>query len=291
VSRVRRRLPKRALEPLMDCCRYLAGRWRPGERPAEVFGRLLEEMKEHEGFFFGRPWNEEKGLGLGEEERAFIEGGGNQEERGWRFTLVCVRRNMSMEGLDEEGFTRDYEVIGRESCRHCAVREAVRLRKRAEEYARVLREVEELMRQPGPSDVTRDWHMHLTRPETVRREKMTLVELRLYEELGGAEGKSCEDENRYNCPHGMESDRLIEEGALVEALWRHVWWYDMHWNRSSTHTPPRDELRWYHYDEPGILDVTSYEDLLEALDDGRMTKILEEHRKYMEETGREAWAL
>lgn len=291
MSRAGRRLPKRALEPLMDCCRYLAKRWRLGDKPADVFRRVLEEMREHEGFFFGRPWNEEKGLGLGEEERGFIEGGETQEERSWRFTLVCLRRNMSMEGLEGEGFTRDYEVIGRESCRRCAVLEAVKLRMSVEENTRVRREVEEVMRRPGPPDVTRDWHEHLNRPETVRREKMKIVELRLYEELGGAEGRSCEDENRYNCPHGVESDRLIEDGAFVEALWIHVWWYDMHWNRSSTHTPPRDEWRWYHCDEPGVLDVTNYDDLLEAIDDGRMDGIIEEHRRYMEETGREVWAL
>ena len=80
MSRAGRRLPKRALEPLMDCCRYLAERWRLGEKPAEVFRRLLEEMKEHEGFFFSRPWNEEKGLGLGDEESGFISGGRGSQE-------------------------------------------------------------------------------------------------------------------------------------------------------------------------------------------------------------------
>lgn len=113
----------------------------------------------------------------------------------------------------------------------------------------------------------------------------------LSSELGGAEGKSCDARHRYNCPHGEESDRLIEDGALVRYLWHHIWWYDMHWNRSSIYTPPGDDVRWYHYDEPGILDVTSYEDFLKAMDDVRLDRIIEEHRRYMDETGRGAWAL
>jgi hypothetical protein len=39
-----------------------------------------------------------------------------------------------------------------------------------------------------------------------------------------------------------------------------------------------------HSDEPGIIDVTSYEDALKALEDGRMEKILEVYKKYHEGT-------
>jgi hypothetical protein len=39
----------------------------------------------------------------------------------------------------------------------------------------------------------------------------------------------------------------------------------------------------YHFDEPSIIDVTSYEDVLKALEDGRMDKIANEYIKYNKE--------
>jgi aromatic ring-opening dioxygenase LigB subunit len=39
------------------------------------------------------------------------------------------------------------------------------------------------------------------------------------------------------------------------------------------------------------IDVTSYDDIVEAVDDGRFETIIEEHKRYMEETECEAWAL
>lgn len=50
----------------------------------------------------------------------------------------------------------------------------------------------------------------------------------------------------------------------------------------------RDEIKshilGYHFEEPSIIDVTSYEDVLKALEDGIMEKILKEYKKYQEET-------
>jgi len=45
-------------------------------------------------------------------------------------------------------------------------------------------------------------------------------------------------------------------------------------------------MKWYHYDEPDIIDVTSIEDVDRALEDGRADRIINEYIKYVEETGK-----
>jgi predicted transcriptional regulator len=52
---------------------------------------------------------------------------------------------------------------------------------------------------------------------------------------------------------------------------------------------PTSELRWYHYDEPPIIYFTSYDDIMQAIEDGRLDKIIDEHTRYMKETDREIW--
>jgi hypothetical protein len=43
-------------------------------------------------------------------------------------------------------------------------------------------------------------------------------------------------------------------------------------------------MKWYHYNETPIIDVTSYDDILKAIDDGRLNRIIDEHKRYMKET-------
>jgi len=50
-------------------------------------------------------------------------------------------------------------------------------------------------------------------------------------------------------------------------------------------------MKWYHFDESPIIDVTDFEDLDRAIDDGRLDRIVQEHLRYMKETDREIWAL
>jgi hypothetical protein len=111
----------------------------------------------------------------------------------------------------------------------------------------------------GESDpVLRAWYDHLHSPEKVRDEKMDSVELRLYEELGGASGKTCAVENTFTCPYGEDSESLIEDGQWIkDDIWCHLHWYHNHWNRQTTFTPPSDEMKWYRWDEPSIIDLTS----------------------------------
>ena len=66
----------------------------------------------------------------------------------------------------------------------------------------------------------------------------------------------------------------------MELLWRLIEYYDDHWNRKkSSFVPPGGE-KWFHFDEEGILDVTSREDILKAVMDGRIGKISDESVEY-----------
>jgi len=42
-------------------------------------------------------------------------------------------------------------------------------------------------------------------------------------------------------------------------------------------------LEWYHYGELGILDLVSFEDVLKAVGDGGLDKIIGEYGKYLKE--------
>jgi hypothetical protein len=46
-------------------------------------------------------------------------------------------------------------------------------------------------------------------------------------------------------------------------------------------------LKWYHYGEASIIDVTSFDDIVKAIEDGRFDRIVEEHERYMKEARRE----
>ena len=191
---------------------------------------------------------------------------------------------MSLEGFDAEGFDRDFEFFGRILCGGCSVWRATGLRRFVERVEQKRIETEEEMKGEEPSWITREMYEYRRRPDVVRLDKMRLVELRFYEEVGGAKDKSCLDRNKYRCPYGDESERFVEDGELIYDLWRLVVWYDRHWNRSRMFEPSPADLKWCHYEEPGIMDVTSYEDVLKAAEDGRLKGIFEEHERYLKET-------
>ena len=52
---------------------------------------------------------------------------------------------------------------------------------------------------------------------------------------------------------------------------------------------PALEMKWYHFNQPPIIDVTNYDDIIRALEDGQLDKIIDEHLRYMKETKREVW--
>lgn len=50
-------------------------------------------------------------------------------------------------------------------------------------------------------------------------------------------------------------------------------------------------MKWYHFNERPIIDVTSYDDIMKSIEDGKLGKIMDEHTRYMKEINREIWAL
>jgi hypothetical protein len=45
-------------------------------------------------------------------------------------------------------------------------------------------------------------------------------------------------------------------------------------------------MKCYHFNEPPIVEAKSLEDVLKAEEDGRLNRIVDEHERYMKETGR-----
>jgi len=120
---------------------------------------------------------------------------------------------------------------------------------------------------------------------------MRQVEWRINNELAEANNRTCEILNYLHCPYSDAQDQLLQDGDTAQRLCEHIEWYDRHWNRSTTYTPAASEHKWYHYDEPPIIDVTNYDDITRAIEDGRLDRIMGEHTRYMKETGRKIWAL
>jgi len=283
-----RKIPKSTVKPLLEYCEKASKEAKVSA--AELFGYYLELMKKYDDYFFAKPWSEkpEKPLRLddpfdfAEEDRLFIDAGKSYVDECERFTIVCLRRNISLAGFDSEGFVSDFDFYGKVACYGCVVPHVTWLRSqvaRVEEYGRKL---EEEMKQK-PSSFTMELYEYNKSPEAVKRNKMLRIELRFLEELGSGEGKSCEVHNKYKCPYKEESKQLIENGRLAQFVWKLVEWYDFHWNRNPSITPSQSEMKWYHYDEPSVIDVTSYEDVLKAIEDGRLKKILREHGRYERE--------
>ena len=163
----------------------------------------------------------------------------------------------------------------------------MRLRKKWKEYEELKRKVDEEVQLGNPSEYARVSYEHLREPSVTRYYKMLEVKLWLFEEESGVKGKECQVHNKYRCPYGAESEKLIDEGRFVKKLWDILEWYDRHWHRNSYTKPSSEEMKWYHYDEPDIIDVTSIEDIDRAFEDGRIDRIIDEYIKYYEETGRE----
>lgn len=257
-----KRIPKSAVGSLLEYCNEEASK--TGSSAPEMFRNFLELMKKFTDYFFSVPWPEkaDKRFEFSDLEVEFLDGSKSYKDECERFTMVCLRRNISMEGFDSQGFREEFEYHGRVECWDCSVGEVTKLKKFIE-----------LMEK----------HRLDFRWEMGRKDKMRFVNLRLLKEDGGAKGKSCEVRNKYRCPYGEGSEKFIEAGRWIKALWRVIEWYDHHWNPSSSFRPSIQEKKWYHYDEPGILDVTSYDDIIKAVGDGRLERIIEERRKYEQE--------
>jgi hypothetical protein len=166
-------------------------------------------------------------------------------------------------------------------CGHCSVPAAMYLR----EYIAKLEESTRIdkQRKLEPNDAF--WmklYDNSFSAEAIRLGKKARVQLGFIEVDGAAEGKVCEVRNKALCPYGALSWELIKLGNMVRYLWQLVEFYDRHWNGSQMYNPSPSEAKWYHLGEPSIIDVTSRDDILKALEDGRMDKIVDEFRRYNE---------
>jgi len=283
------KIPRKAVEPLAEACVELSQEW---GKPADIiFRECLELMRRYSEFFFSRPFPEtarkSHRLGFEEEEAKFIEAAETYREECDRFLLICLRRNMSMEGFDKERFLDDYRFFGGYECHDCLVPEVMNLRKEWREYEELKKRVDEEVQLGSPSHYAEVWHEHLKKPEVLKYINMVRVKLWLYEEEAELKDKECQVQNKYRCPYGAESEKLIETGWIIKKLWDILEWYDRHWHRYPYIVPSHEEMKWYHYDEPDIIDVTSIKDIKKALNDGRIDRIIDEYIKYVKETGRE----
>jgi hypothetical protein len=287
VNLLERKIPKKAVKPLIEHCNKLGEK--TGRSGAEVFQKYLELMKKYEDFFFGGRWPAKpvpKGeLWLSDEEDEFVSGGGDYEEETERFTVAVLRRNISMEGFDAESFDFEFDLYGRLACLGCQVPEAMHLRVYTQKLIELYEDIERKIASGNPSRFWVDLWEYRKKPETIKGDMMPFVHLKFLEEHGGTEGRVCRvfKHNKYLCPYGGESNELIKLGELVDYLWKLVQFYDWHWNRSSSLVPAAGDEKWYHWNEPGFLEVTSYNDVFNALEDGRMNRIADEYVEYEKE--------
>jgi hypothetical protein len=123
-----------------------------------------------------------------------------------------------------------------------------------------------------------------------RQDAMQHAEWRIFNELAAANDRTCKVVNYFHCPYGDAWRQLQQDGYDAHRLWEHIEWYNRHWNLDTSYTPAASDMKWYHFNEPPIIDVTNYDDIILAIEDGRLDKIIDEHTRYMKETDREVWA-
>jgi len=193
-----------------------------------------------------------------------------------------------------DDYLRDYAALmekledptyGKMICWSCVIHRAQDAKKELDRPGRYWQE-------NGGEAAKERWYQEAGEPYTSsfrKQDAMRQVEWRIYNELAEANNRTCEILNYFHCPYGDAWRQLLEDGHDAHRLWEHIEWYDRHWTPSTTHTPPAAEMKWYHFNEPPIIDVTCYDDIIQAIEDGRLDKIIEEHTRYMKETGREIW--
>lgn len=54
---------------------------------------------------------------------------------------------------------------------------------------------------------------------------------------------------------------------------------------------PAPDRKWYYFKQPPMIDAKNFDDITQAIADGRLDKIMDKHMRCMKETGREIWNL
>ena len=98
VKKVRRRLPRNAVEMLVHTCEVLSEEW---DKPAtEIFKGFLELMNKYADYFFSKPWPEKfdyaKATTFTDEDMDFLFGGRKNELLD-RYMAMRLKKNVNME--------------------------------------------------------------------------------------------------------------------------------------------------------------------------------------------------
>jgi len=97
IKKVKRKIPKNAVEPLMQTCELLSEEWK---KPAlEIFKSFLELMNKYADYFFSKPfpkkYDYDEATTFTEEDIEFLFE--SEEEFQDRYTTVCLKKNMNLE--------------------------------------------------------------------------------------------------------------------------------------------------------------------------------------------------
>ena len=281
---VRRAIPKTAVKPLIEHCNSFAAR--TGRSGVELFRDYLTWMKKYAGYVFADPWPPKllpkKEMWLSNEEVEFMGAGASCEEEVERFTVVLLKRSISKEGFNAEQFESEFDFYGGMFCHGCCVPEAMHLRWYTARLAETNREFEEQLRVNPADEFYRSIVEFRTSPDAIRSGKIAQVKLGFLERDAGTEGRTCDARNKFLCPYGSGSQELIKLGSGVGFLWRLLDFYDSYWNRTATSCVPPGWERWFHFGEQSIVDLTSREDILASLEDGRIDRIAQQFAEYSE---------
>jgi hypothetical protein len=95
--RKKKKIPKKAVEPLMETCEYLSKEL--GKPAPTIFKEFLELMNKYADYFFSQPWPEkydyDEATTFTDEDVDFVFG--CEEEFSDRYTTVCLKKNMYLE--------------------------------------------------------------------------------------------------------------------------------------------------------------------------------------------------
>jgi len=99
VKKEKRKIPRKALEPLMLMCEWESKE--SGESAAEIFKRYLGLMDKYADYFFNEPWPKkydyDAATTFTDEDLEFLLE--NDEEFWERFETMCLKKNMYLEGF------------------------------------------------------------------------------------------------------------------------------------------------------------------------------------------------
>jgi hypothetical protein len=97
VKKARRKIPRNAVEPLMQTCEWLSEEW--GEPATEIFKRFLRLMNKYADYLFNKPWPKkydyDEATTFADEDLEFL----FESDEGLldRFHTMCLKKNMCLE--------------------------------------------------------------------------------------------------------------------------------------------------------------------------------------------------